>query len=499
MTISTHYPVLVVVTPIIASYLLPLLWRWEKGLCKHLVIVAPAFSFFMSVSLGLKVQRLGPISYHVGSWNPPWGIQMYVDYLSAYMAVITTGVGLLIVFYSTKYADKMIEEKNIAIFFSLQLLLISGLTGMVVTGDIFNLFVFLEIASLASYSLVPIAGRKGTRGRIEASFRYLYMGAIASTFVLIGIGLAYMVTGTLNMADLAFRLVTAKEVYPKLVLASLGFFVVGFSLKSALFPLHIWLPDAYAHAPAPVNALSSGLTINVGVYALIRLFYSIFGIEFVTKTGFISLLQFLAGLAIIVGSLFAMAQNDVLRILAYSSVSQIGYVVLGVTLLSKDGLRGGLLHMLYHSVIKGTMMLAVGAVQYKTGKRNIKDFAGLGKKMPYTMLAFSIAALSMIGIPPLTGFVSKWILLLGAVEAKSYAPAFVILASSLLNAVYYIRMINYIHFKGEVDDKTSKRIDETPLSMLVPIFILGLSAMFLGMFAHIPLKIIEKAVSSFGI
>jgi multicomponent Na+:H+ antiporter subunit D len=495
MTVSLHYPIFVVVTPLIASYLMPILWRWRKGLCKPVAIGAVGLSFIMAMSMAFQVLSSGPLSYHVGSWQPPWGIEIYVDYLSAYMAVVTTGVGLLIMIYSTKYVDKMIDGRNIGVFFTLTLLLIAGLTGMVVTGDIFNLFVFLEIASLASYALVPIAGKKGTRGRFEASFRYLYMGAIASTFVLIGIGLAYMATGTLNMADLALRLPAAREAYPRLILASLGFFIVGFSLKSALFPLHLWLPDAYTHAPTPVNALSSGLTIKVMAYALIRLFYSVFGIGFVSQAGLLTVLQLFAGIAIIVGSLLAIAQNKVIRILAYSSVSQIGYVILGATLLSRNGLTGGLLHILHHSVMKGTMLLAVGAVIYKTGKRDIRDYKGLGRKMPYTMGAFSIAALSMVGIPPLTGFVSKWILVLGTLEAKSYAFTFVILASSLLNAVYYFRLINYIHFKGE----SGKKIDEAPLEMLVPIVVLGIGAIFLGILASMPLTIIEKAVSSFGV
>ncbi|RMF90023.1 MAG: monovalent cation/H+ antiporter subunit D family protein [Methanobacteriota archaeon] len=495
MSINRHFPVLIVVAPLLASYLAPMLWRWQRRLVKPIVLSAAALSFSMSLSTALQVLRSGPVSYHVGSWEPPWGIELYVDYLSAYMAVVVTAVGLLILIYATEYAEKLVDEKNRGLFFTLALLLIAGLTGMVVTGDVFNLFVFLEIASLASYALVPIAGKKGSKGRFEASFRYLYMGAIASTFILIGIGLAYMATGTLNMADMARLLPEARQEYPRLIVASLGFFIVGFSIKCALFPLHLWLPDAYAHAPMPVNALSSGLTIKVMAYAMIRLFYSVFGIGFVSGTGLLSALQVIAGTAIIVGSLLAITQNDVIRILAYSSVSQIGYIILGATLVTKDGLAGSLLHILHHSVMKGAMLLAVGAVIYKTGKRDIRDYRGLGKRMPYTMGAFSIAALSMVGIPPLTGFVSKWILLLGTVEAKSYAFTFVILASSLLNAVYYFRLINYIHFKGE----TAGEVDEAPPAMLIPIIILGLGAIFLGVLAGLPLTIIWKAVASAGL
>ncbi len=497
MNLANHIPILIVIVPLLAAYLTPILWRWKKGLCKPIAVGSVAASFLMSLAAAKSVLEAGPITYHAGGWEPPWGIEILIDYLSAYMIVVITGIGLLILIYTTKYSEKMIEEKNIGLFYALILLLITGLSGMVVTGDLFNLFVFLEVASLASYALVSIAGKKGGTGRFEASFRYLYMGSIASTFVLLGIGLGYMVTGTLNMADFALKLEAANTLYPRLVLASLGFFIVGFSLKSALFPLHLWLPDAYTHAPAPVSALSSALTIKVMAYVIYRLFYSIYGVKLLSATTIMPLLQLLAGFAIIIGSLYAIAQDDVVRILAYSSISQIGYVILGATLLSNSGLAGGLLHILHHAVMKSTMLLAVGAVMYKTGKRNIRDYQGLGRKMPFTMAAFSIAALSMVGIPPLTGFVSKWFLLLGTVETKSYAFTFVILASSLLNAIYYLRLINYIHFKG--DAKGDVKIDEAPLAMLVPIVILGLGAIVLGLFAGIPLKLIEKAIISFGI
>lgn len=497
MSLVRHFPVLIIVIPLFGSYLTPIFWRWKKDLTEPTALIASALSSFMAISMSIQVLRSGPLTYEVGGWQPPWGIKIAVDYLSAYMISFITIVGFLIILYSTSYADKLISEKNKGIFFTLQLLLLGSLIGMAVTGDIFNLFVFLEIASLASYALVPIAGKKGRPGRFEASFRYLYMGAIASTFVLIGIGFLYMVTGTLTMSIISDQMAQARLEYPKLVLASLGFFVVGFSLKSALFPLHLWLPDAYAHAPLPVNALSSGLTIKVMAYALIRLFYTVYGINLLSSTILLSLLKLLASLAIIVGSLYAIAQNDVVRILAYSSVSQMGYVILGASLGVQDGLTGGILHMLHHSVMKGTMLLAVGAVIYKTGKRDIRDLRGLGKTMPITMGAFSIAALSMVGIPPLTGFVSKWILLIGTVEAKSYASTFVILASSLLNAIYYLRLINYIHFKAPDEEKGP--INEAPYAMLIPIAILGLAAIFLGLFASVPLKLITKAVTLFGL
>ncbi|MEE8168570.1 MAG: monovalent cation/H+ antiporter subunit D family protein [Candidatus Hydrothermarchaeales archaeon] len=496
MGISSHFPVLIVVTPLIGAYLIPVLALRKKKLCVLTAVSAMLMSCYMAVNIALRVLATGTIHYHVGNWQPPWGIEISIDYLGALMALMIAGVGLLIVIYSARYAEKGIEERNIGIYYALVMLLLAGLTGMVVTGDIFNLFVFLEIMSLSSYALVPIAGKKGEEGQFEASFRYLYMAAIASTFVLIGIGLLYMITGTLNMADLAIRLKTARLIYPTIVAGALGFLVVGFSLKAALFPLHIWMPDAYTHAPAPVNALSSGIKIEVCAYVLIRLFYSIFGISFVSLTHIDTILALLAATAIIMGSLFAIAQNDVMRLLAYSSVSQIGYIILGATLITESGLTGGIFHLINHSVMKTAMFLAAGAVIYKTGIRDIRDYGGLGRKMPLTMGAFSVAALAMVGIPPLAGFMSKWFLVLGSLEAGNLAFVFVILASSLLNAVYFFRVINHIYF-GHIEEGI--KVDEAPISMLVPTIILALASIAFGIFASRPLSMIRPAVRLLGL
>ncbi|MFQ5975042.1 MAG: monovalent cation/H+ antiporter subunit D family protein [Candidatus Hydrothermarchaeales archaeon] len=461
------------------------------------MLAAIAFSFYAAVSMLMTVMATGPIHYYVGNWDPPWGIEIVVDYLSAFMALMVTGVGLLIAIYSVGYVDKLIEKRNVYLYYTFTLLLIGSLSGMVVTGDIFNLFVMLEISSLASYALVPIAGNMGTEGQFESSFRYLYMGAMASSFILLGIGLTYMVTGTLNMADLAIRIQeVAIPMYPRVLAAGLGFLVVGFSVKTALFPLHIWVPDAYTHAPAPVNALCSGITLEVGAYVLIRLFYAIFGISFVSFTALNEIIPLLAAVAIIFGSLFAIAQNDIYRMLAYSTVSQMGYIVLGATLFSHSGLIGGIYHLINHSVMKATMFLAVGAVIYKTGIRDISELGGLGKKMPWTMGAFSIAALGMVGIPPLAGFMSKFFLVVGSLESN-WAFVFVILASSLLNAVYFIRVINHIYFGVPPDAKIER--DEAPFIMLIPTVLMGLLVIFLGVFPQVPLAIIKPAVGLLGL
>ena len=497
MNISQHFPVFIVVIPFMASYMVPLFHRWKKELCMPITIAALVFSFYASISMLITVMSTGPIHYYVGNWDPPWGIEIVVDYLGAFMALMVTSVGLLIAIYSIGYVDKLIEKRNIHLYYTFTLLLIGSLSGMVVTGDIFNLFVMLEISSLASYALVPIAGNMGTDGQFESSFRYLYMGAMASSFIVLGIGLTYMVTGTLNIADLALRIQeVAIPMYPRVLAAGLGFLVVGFSVKTALFPLHIWVPDAYTHAPAPVNALCSGITLEVGAYVLIRLFYTIFGLSFVSSTALNEILPLLAAIAIIFGSLFAIAQNDIYRMLAYSTVSQMGYIVLGVTLFSHSGLVGGIYHLINHSAMKATMFLAVGAVVYKTGIRDINELGGLGKKMPLTMGAFSIAALSMVGIPPLAGFMSKFFLVVGSLESN-WAVVFVILASSLLNAVYFIRVINHIYFGVPPDVEI--KVDEAPLIMLIPIVLMGLMIVFLGIFPSAPLAVIKPAVAMLGL
>ena len=346
----------------------------------------------------------------------------------------------------------------------------------------FNLYVFLEIASLTAYALIAI----GEDGAPLASFNYIIMGTIGACFYLLGVGYLYIVTGSLNMADLAKLLPPLYD--SKVVLIALAFFLIGTAIKMGLFPLHVWLPDAYTYAPSAVSAFIAPLMTKVMAYILIRVMFTVFQPSYVIEVVPVaSILSWIAAVAIIAGSILALAQRDLKRMLAYSSVSQIGYIVLGVGLANKMGLIGAYLHILNHAFMKGCLFSVAGALMYRTGRRNIFQLHTIHRKMPFTMGALVIGALSMIGIPPTAGFFSKWYLILGSIEAQNWVFVAVILASSLLNALYFFRVIENAYFGAAHSHPPGEAMtppprEEVPLSMLIPILALAVGILLLGLF-----------------
>jgi multicomponent Na+:H+ antiporter subunit D len=512
-----HAPILVIIVPFVGAYLIPLLGLWWKRFSYPVAMAASMFALFFSFTLARSVLRGGTIHYAVGSWPPPYGIELVVDPLSAFMCLTISLISLLAIIYSRKYVEKELPGGKATSYYTLILLLIGGMVGAVVTGDLFNLFVLTEIFSIAAYALVPIAEKKGS---FLASYRYLMLAAIGTSLILLGTGYLYMLTGTLNMADLAARL---PEFYGSwVVFGALAFLLVGFSIKAALFPLHTWLPDAYSSAPAPVTAIFSALVSKVGAYSIIRVLFTIFGIDFVTELiPVATALTWIAAATILIGSLFAISQTNLIKMLAYSSMAHVGFVVLGIGLAVELGMTGGILHIFNHALATGCLFFCAGAVIYKTGIRNIEDFRGLAGKMPITAAAFTLAAASMIGIPPTAGFMSKFYLSLGAVAAEAWIFVIIVILGSLLSAVFYLRVINLMYFggpkheiplnppllkgeeKGDLGgilnnrrglEKMSTR-HELPLTMLIPIIILAGGSALFGVFAAVPLSMVEPAVS----
>ena len=506
-------PVLVVVIPLIFAFLTLLFGWWRKGLCYPITLVALSLSFLASLHTLNTVITTGTIHYYMGGWDPPWGIEYVVDYLNAFVLVIISCVTLVVAIYSKKSVEQELPEK-IVFFYTTYLLLVTGLLGIIVTGDMFNLYVFLEIASLAAYALIAI----GKDGAPLASFRYVIMGTIGACFYLLGVGYLYMATGSLNMADLAQLLPNLYS--SKVVLVGFTFFVVGVALKMALFPLHTWLPDAYTYAPSAVSALIAPTMTKVGAYVMIRIMFTVFkpyfAIELIPVA---TLLSWIAAVAMIVGSIFAIIQSDLKKMLSYSVVAQIGYIMLGVGLANRAGLTGAILHILNEAFTKGCMFSVAGAIVYKLGTSNIYSFSNLYKKMPLTMAAFLMGAFSMVGIPPTCGFFSKLYLILGSIDAKQWVFVAVLLISSLLNVIYFFKVIEIAYFKPrEMATKKEKeilkvvyadggsseeiameadpiRMDEVPLTMLIPILIMAAGILLSGIFYFdIITKVIQFAI-----
>ncbi len=468
-------PVLIVAPLLFFAFLSALLGIWRARLAYAAAVTGGILSLAAAVTGGIFVFVRGEQRHYLSGWPPPFGIEYVLDNLSAFMAIVVMFIGAVILVFPPRAGLYQMPRTGIPLY-SMMLLLLAGLGGVVVTGDLFNLFVFLEIYSLASYTLISLGGKRA----LVASFRYLMLGTVAGCFYLLGVGFLYFATGSLNMADLAQRL---PPLYASpAVVAGLVLIVLGLCIKMALFPLHVWLPDAHGHAPSVIAAILASVQIEVAAYALLRVSLTVFQPAYLTEQLPIMTIIGWCGVAgIIYGSIMAIAQRDFKRMLAYSTVAQIGYIGLGIGLATPLGLIGALLHILNHAFMKGCLFLVAGGIRHQTGLREIPWFIGLGRRMPLMMAAFTVASLSMIGIPPTAGFFSKWYLVLGSLEGGNWVFATVIVASSLLSAVYFFRVIErvYAHPPPTSGIEVVQNI-EPPPRILVPILILAAGILILG-------------------
>lgn len=481
----TQLPALQVVIPLLGSVLCAFMKRgavaWFLSLIISWTMLAISALLLHEILLG------GPISYAMGGWLPPWGIEYYIDKLNAFLLLLVSGVGAIIMPFARRSIGTEIDSTRQPYFYTMYLLCLCGLLGITITGDAFNIFVFLEISSLSTYAMVAM-GRD--RRALLAAYQYLIIGTIGATFYVIGTGLLYTVTGSLNLVDVAKNLNLIENTKP--VLSALAFLTVGISLKLALFPLHVWLPNAYAYAPSVATAFLAATATKVAIYLLIRFYYSVFGVEFVFGTLPVSNLLILLSVAAMFGaSIVAIFQEDIKRMLAYSSVAQIGYITLGIALANQIGLSGGIVHIFNHAIMKAAFFLVLGAIYYRIGSVKIDDLAGVGRQMPLTMIGFVIAGLSIIGVPGTVGFISKWYLAAGALEDGRWWLVFAIMGSSMLAVVYVGRVIEAAWFQEPKGQMLNAK--DPPPSMLVPIFLLCLASIYFGIDTNLTVGMASQA------
>lgn len=475
MTLAEHYPVLVVLLPLLAAPLCVLVH--ERNLAWVIALLANLGSVFCSFQLLDHVQDLGEISYALGGWFGATGIEYRIDVVSASVLLIVSVVSLIVLLYSRESAQHEIPSDRLYLLYTAWMLCLTGLLGMVATGDAFNVFVFLEISSLSTYMLISL-GRE--RNALTAAFRYLVMGSIGASFILLGIGFLYAATGSLNMADLEQRVADAEG--SRTVLIAFSFLAVGLMIKAAVFPLHGWLANAYQYAPISVSCFLSGTATKVSLYVLLRFFYDIFGVEY--SFGHM-LLNFVLLPAAMVGfvtmSLVAVFQTDLRRMLAYSSVAQIGYIVAGFCMVSQIGLTAGIVHIFNHALIKSALFMSVGCIMYRIGHAHIPSLAHIVKTMPLTVTAFILAGLSLIGVPLTAGFVSKFTLINAAIEKGWWILVASVLLSSLMATIYIARAAEVMLFsKNRAVDTSPSGFKEAPLSMLLPMWLMLGSSIYIG-------------------
>ncbi len=472
----SQLPVLPLLSLLVGAVLALLAGVWRAWAGQAISVVVTGLSLVFGAVGLVVVVRDGPLTYDFGGWPPPIGIEYVLDPLSAFMVTIVALIGLLVCIYPVDAAFGLQPERGTPLY-PLVLLVLTGLTGVMLSGDLFHLFVMIEIYALATYGLVSLGGDRG----VLAALRYLLLGTVGSGLYLLGVGFLYFSTGTLNMADMAASLPPIAD--NPAVLGAMGLIVIGLSLKMALFPLHVWLPDAHSAAPPGVAALLAAVQVKAAAYALVRILFDVLGPAYLDTGGLpVSTALVWFGLAgIIVGSWLAIRQTDLKRMLAYSTVAQLGYIGVGIGLASPIALIGALLHVLNHALMKSGLFLVAGGIIQQTGLKKIPRFTGLGKQMPWTMAGFAIMALSMVGIPPLAGFWSKFYLVWGALEVGNWVVAVVVSTSSLLTLVYFVRLFEQIFVREPVEAVVLEAEEPGP-RIVGTVGVLALAIIAVGLF-----------------
>lgn len=478
---TQHAPVLIVLLPVSAALLCMLLSRISKNLGSYVVIASIFGALVSAVTVLQEVLANGgkAIHYWMGNWQPPIGIEFVIDPINGILAVLTTFIALMVSIYSRPFV-KDEDWLHVGGYYTLFGLMTVGMCGMIITGDVFNLYVYLEVMSLSGYGLIAIGGRKS----MLAAFRYLLIGTIGASLYLLGVGYLYAMTGTLNMADLAVRV--AQHLNSPLFALAVACFVIGFGIKMALFPLHGWQPDAYTYAHPGAAALIAGIMSKVPSYAMIRFLFYMFGVTNPVVASVLNVIGILGVAGILIGSIMALAQYDFRRMLAYSSVAQIGYIAIGIAMGNMYGFIGAVLHIINHAFMKSALFLVIGGVEYRFGEVNLYRLGGLNKKMTLSTITVTLASLSMIGLPPTAGFFSKYYLMLGAYSGAQYFYIAVLVISSLLNAIYFFRILEQMFVQREAsltEVHPHKGKLGLPVEMAIPIFVVGIGILVLGFYS----------------
>ncbi len=486
-----HLPVLVVLAPLLTAIVIPLLPKIKTvifgvSLFSLSVMLVMAFLSFIDVN------TVGSFNYVFGSYAPNIGIEFRIDGLIAFLVLFFVFLSLLITLYSFKSVQKEIKDHQISAYYVLVMLMLFSVMGMLYTNDLFNLYVFMEILSITSTAIISIQHRKEN---FLASFRYLMLSSIGSITILLGLAFLYMVSGQLNMDAMRLVMPSIWILYPSNVVLAVSFILSGLAIKSALFPLHVWLPDAHTVAPNASSAYLSSVVIKVYIVAMIKIIFRVIGVDIIQALRVDEFILIMGSMGMILGSVFAIGQKEMKRLLAYSSVAQVGFIFMGLGLLTEVGLAAAVFHIVSHSLMKTALFLSAGSIKYATGRYKLKDFDGTGFLMPITMVIFAISAAGMVGIPGVSGFMSKIYLGLALIGDRHPIYLILILLSSFLNAIYFMPILISAFLKENPEQKNRLTRDNLPISMIIPMVVIGVSMLVIGYFPQTIMNIIETAVS----
>ncbi|MCD6588813.1 MAG: hypothetical protein J7K88_09705 [Candidatus Fermentibacteraceae bacterium] len=450
-------PVLLIAVPLGLAFMVPLIDSASRKLTRFVPVAALMFNLILCIRLIPAVLE-NPIVINLGGFTPPFGINLFVGPLGLLFAGLISLAGLVVSIYSLSY----IKNGPVVKYHMLYMLLLTGATGVVLTGDLFNLFVFFEILCISSYALVAY---HGDRAGIESSIKYLIQGTVGSGLLLIGIGFIYGIFGTLNMADIAMKIATVEQ---STLFVPMILMVAGLGVESAIFPLNAWLPDAHSSAPSSISAILSGIAIEVGLYAVARIVFTVFGISDIYL-----FFAFLGILTLLIGEMCAFAQSNIKRMLAYSSIGQIGLILFALALATNNTVTGGLFQLVNHTISKGLLFLSAGYMIYRSGSMEISSLNGMGKRMPLTSLAFTVGAFSLVGLPPFAGFPGKFLIVSGALLKGQMVINILVglvLLSTVIEGTYFFRVIQALYFKDGNGER--KRAPATAVTAMITLMIL---------------------------
>ena len=472
---SHQLPAILFLLPLFAAISMPVVCLKHRHWSKSISLTILAAMVLVSILNLHNVVNHGEVRYAFSGWTAPLGIEWVADGLASVILVLLSVLGLLGVVFTGPTSPKALGGR-IVHYYTLILLFFSALTGIVFARDLFNLFVFLEVAAISSYALIGVAGGRA----LFAAFRYLILGTIGASIYLLGVSYLYAVTGTLNMADMADKLPFLLG--SKALVGGLLFIFIGLGIKMALVPFHAWMPEAYAYAPDSVSPILASLLTKIVLLAWVRIIYWVLNASTViSDIPILQLVAVLGALAAVIGASLALAQRDLKMMFAYGGISHIGIILIGIGQGNQTGFVGGIFYLLNDAVMQAALFFLAGVAFCHYGVRTIDDIGRVGKQAPWLSGSLIVIALGMVGLPPTGGFFGKWNIILGALEADNYVSVAAVVLSTLLTLAYFVKL-----FEG-IFRQTSTRLDvqfgEIPLSFKMTLGVTSAAIMLLGLFS----------------